>query len=281
MRLPRRRGAASSASGPPSPGHPVAPEVAVHHPGDLDQLRGAAEVRDDRLRVAARGRRRGPVGHHHAQQPLGPDRLGDQVRDQRGVDPAREPQHRLLEPGLVELATDERRDDPAGDVGIDRELLGQREQRLHGARGACPDLAHRSAATSNPGADPALARSVDGEPRPLSDQAAELPLHQLRALVAQQRQRDPLAPHVGEVHVHGEQALVEHRGPEDLRARGPDDLRTAPEREALVHAHAVAEHHERRRELRVGPHEPPPRARGAQAHLVRAREVPPQATTRR
>ena len=44
---------------------------------------------------------------------------------------------------------------------------------------------------------------------------------------------------------------------------------------------AVAEDHERRRELGVGPHERPPRRRRPEADLVRRRQVAARATTRR
>jgi len=116
----------------------LAPEVAIDHRADVDQVAGATERRDDRLRVGARGRRGGSVRHHHRQQPLGADRLRDEVGDDRRVDPARQAEHRPLETGLLELAPDELADHAPGDVGVDRQLARQLErwQRL-GARFGC------------------------------------------------------------------------------------------------------------------------------------------------
>ena len=73
--------------------------------------------------------------------------------------------------------------------------------------------------------------------------------------------------------VDREQALVVERGAEDGRPVRRDDLGAAPERDRLVDADAVAEDHERRRQLRVGAHQRPPRGRGAEADLVRRGEV--------
>ena len=95
---------------------------------------GAAEVGDDRLGVAPRRGRRRPVRHQHAQQLVGADRLGDEVRHERRVDPAGQPEHRPLEAGLAQLAADELGDDPARDVGVDGELVGQLEQRRRACR---------------------------------------------------------------------------------------------------------------------------------------------------
>ena len=93
-----------------------------------------AEPPDDLLGVGARGVGRRPVRHQDAQQPLRADRLGDEVRDERRVDPARQAEDEPLEAGLAELAADELADDPARDVGVDRELVGQLEERLRRRR---------------------------------------------------------------------------------------------------------------------------------------------------
>ena len=105
------------------------PEVPVDHPGDLDQLRGAAEISNHRLRVRSGCRRRRPVRHHHAQEPFRPDGLGDEVRHQGRVDPTREPEHGLLEPGLFELAADERCDRRPRHAGVDAKLVRELEHR--------------------------------------------------------------------------------------------------------------------------------------------------------
>ena len=102
-------------------------EVAVDDRADVDELRRAAEVGDDGLRVRARRRRRRPVRHQHAQERLRADRLGDEVRHERRVDAARQPQHEPVEAGLAQLALDEAGDDPSRDVGVDRELGRQVE----------------------------------------------------------------------------------------------------------------------------------------------------------
>ena len=60
---------------------------------------------------------------------LGADRLGDEVRDERRVDAARQPQHEPVEARLTQLALDEPGDDPPRDVGVDREFGGQLEDR--------------------------------------------------------------------------------------------------------------------------------------------------------
>jgi len=120
---------------------------------------------------------------------------------------------------------------------------------------------------------PRIARRVLGEAGSLGDDPLELADLQLRALVAQQRQRDPLTPDVGRRDLDLEQALVVERRPEHDGPGRSDDLRPAPERDRLVDPDAVAEHDERRRQLGVGPHERAPRRRGAQADLVRGREV--------
>ena len=128
-KLPRRSGVAVAALGPGRARRRLGPEVAIDHRADVDQLARAAERRDDRLGVGARGRRRRPVRHQHREQALGPDRLGDEVRDDRRIDPARQAEHGALEAGLLELAADELADDPARDVGVDRQLGRQLEGR--------------------------------------------------------------------------------------------------------------------------------------------------------
>ena len=52
------------------------------------------------------------------------------IRDDRRIDPARQPEHEAVESGLLELAADELGDDPAGDVGVDGELRWQLERRV-------------------------------------------------------------------------------------------------------------------------------------------------------
>ena len=104
--------------------------------------RVAAEGGDDRLGVGPRGRRRRAVRHQHAQQAVRADRLGRQVRDERRVDAAGEPEHGALEPGLGELAADEDADDAPGDVGVDGELGREleRRRRLEGRIGSAAGL---------------------------------------------------------------------------------------------------------------------------------------------
>ena len=172
------------------------------------------EAGDDRLGVGARRRRRRPVRHQHAQQPLGPDRLGDEVGDERRVDPARQPEDGPLEAGLAELAADELADDPPGDVGVDRELVGQLERGRSAVAGGRrrSDIGAASSAEPDRLADRLAGRHVEarlgagvggrvGAPGParsatIRRQLADL---ELGPLVAQQRQGDPLAPDVGQV----------------------------------------------------------------------------------
>jgi len=69
---------------------------------------------------------------------------------------------------------------------------------------------------------------------PLRDDPRELPGQQVRPLVAEERQGDPLAADVVEDDVAQVQAFIEHRRAQDgLPGRG-DDLRPAPERDRLV-----------------------------------------------
>ena len=118
-----------------------------------------------------------------------------------------------------------------------------------------------------------LARGVVGHPGALGDDPCQLAELELGPLVAQQRQPDPLAPDVGQGDVDGEQALVVHRRAQDRGPGRPDHLGAAPERDRLVDPDAVAEHHERGRQLGVGPHQRPPRRRRPQADLVRGGQV--------
>ena len=157
-------------------------------------------------------------------------------------------------------------------IGISRPEsgIGRRDRSRIGsrllARGALalPDTL-RPAATSRPALRAWLGGGVRREPCPLGDDPAELARLQLEPLVAQQRQRDPLAPHLVQVDVDEVQVVVEERRREDRLAGRPDDLRAAPERHRLVDADPVHEHDERRRELRVGPHQRSPRRRRARA----------------
>ncbi len=102
---------------------------------------------------------------------------------------------------------------------------------------------------------------------------AQLAQVELGPLVAQQGQADPLAPHVAQLDVHRVQPLVEERRREERFAARGDHLRAAPEADRLVHADAVAEDGEARRQLGVGPHQRPPRHGRAQADLVDRRKV--------
>ena len=146
-------------------------------------------------------------------------------------------------------------------AGVDRELVREDEHRR---------LGHGSWSGS--------AVESGREPGPLVDEAAPLAGDEVGPLVAQQRQGDPLAPDVAEVHVREEQALVEQGRGEHGRPARADDLRAAPERDRLVDADPVAEDDERRRQLGVGPHQRPPRVRRPEADLGGAGEV---ATRRR
>ena len=153
---------------------------------------------------------------------LGADRLGDEVGHEGRVDAARQPQDAALEAGLAQLAANEPGDDPARDVRVDRELVGQLEQRPPGVvDGQGRHGAHRAAvrrrrgrrrigsvdgvgvagATSMPGSEPGSGRRVRGQPRALRDDPAKLARLELETLVAQERQRDPLAPDLVEVDV--------------------------------------------------------------------------------
>ena len=147
------------------------------------------------------------------------DRLGDEVRHERRVDPARQAEDDPLEAGLAELAADELADDPAGDVGVDRELVGQLEQRLRLASIGGRPIGRSSAGapssrkpigvarTGSPGAHvetrlgAGVGRRVAGQAGPLGDDPRQLADLELGPLVAQQRQGEPLAPDVGERHV--------------------------------------------------------------------------------
>ena len=199
-------------------------------------------------------------------------------------------------PGLLELAADELGDDPAGDVGVDGELGRQLERRGSGAslgRGHAPrsracgprspcvpkpigSPGGSAAATSKPVSASSADGRVRGQPGALGDDPLQLAHVQLRALVAQQRQGDPLAPDVGGRDLDREQALVVERRREDGLAVRGDDLRPSPERDRLVDPDAVAEDDERRRQLGVGPHQRPPRGRRAESDLVGRREVAPR-----
>ena len=138
--------------------------------------------------------------------------------------------------------------------GVDRELRRQREQRtlfvgddLHrraeAPRAGVPDrrpASTRDAITPpSPGPDgnrarrptrarPGRRRRIDRQAGPLGDDPLQLAHLQLRPLVAQQRQGDPLAPDVVEVDVDDEQALVVQRRREERLAGRRDDLRSRP-----------------------------------------------------
>ena len=176
-------------------GRRLGPEVAVDHRADVDQLAGAAERRDDRLGIGARGRRRRPVRHQHASSRSAPIASATRYATTAESIPPDSAEHRPLEAGLLELAADELADDAAGDVGVDRQLGRQLERRhglggrvrsrscaaIHAAGRACrtsaaasgrrrlavdpePDrrpTAPRPAATSKPGSAPGSACRVD------------------------------------------------------------------------------------------------------------------------
>ena len=89
-----------------------------------------------------------------------------------------------------------------------------------------------------------IAGRVAGQTGPLGDDPRQLADLELGALVAQQRQPDPLAPDVGGRDIDREQALVVERRREQRGAVRADDLGAAPERDRLVDPDAVAEDHE-------------------------------------
>ena len=126
---------------------------------------------------------------------------------------------------------------------------------------------------SKPGPAPGSLVASSARPARSRDDALQFADLELRPLVAQQRQADPLAPDVGRRDVREEHPLVVERGAEHRRAGRRDDLGAAPERDRLVHPDPVAEDHERGGQLGVGAHERPPRGRGAQADLVRRGQV--------
>ena len=218
-------------------------------------------------------------GIWHTQQAIRPDRLGRQVRHERRIDPAGQPEHRLVETGLAQLAADELADDPPRDVRVDRELGRQFErgrQRGHRA-GLLPeaDRVRRPIARGDveAGLGTGITRRVPGQTGPFGHDPRQLADLELGALVAQQRQPDPLAPDVGGGDIDREQALVVERRGEQGGAIGADDLRAAPERDRFVDPDAVAEDHEGRGQLGVCAHEPAPRRRGPEPDLVRGGQV--------
>ena len=213
----------------------------------------------------------------HAQQLLGADRLGDEVGDERGVDAARQPEDRPLEAGLAELAADELGDDPARDGGVDRELVGQLEQRLRRAgHAARRTAAHRSAATSRPGSAPGSAVESAASP------ARSATSRRSSRATSSGRSSRSSGSAIRSRRTSARSTSTKNRpssysGALKIAApAGADDLRAAPERDRLVDADPVAEHHERGRQLGVGAHQRPPRRRRPEADLVRARHVAPR-----
>ena len=79
-----------------------------------------------------------------------------------------------------------------------------------------------------PGLGASSRRSSRGESGPLGDDPGQLADRPLRPLVAQQRQRDPLAAHVGERDVDDEQALLEQRRREQRLRRWVRSPRSRP-----------------------------------------------------
>ena len=206
--------------------------------------------------------------------------------------PPDNPRSAFSKPGLPQLAADELPDDAARDVGVDGELRRELEQGLVGdnlqrrqrdpaPRAEAPrSFPRRPPRTRRLGRrlggrhvqarlGPERGRRIDREARPLRHDALELAHLELGPLVTEQREREPFPSDVVEVHVHEVQPVVVQRRREHGRAGGRDDLRPAPERDRLVHPDPVAEHHERGRQLRVGPHQRPPRRRRPEPHLGR------------
>ena len=116
---------------------------------------------------------------------------------------------------------------------------------------------------------------VVGQTGPFGDDPAQLANLQLESLVAEQRQRDPLAPDVGQRDLDRVQPLVVERRAEDGPTARRDDLGAAPERDRLVDPDPVAEDDERCRQLGVRPHQGPPRGRRPEPDLVRGGQVAP------
>ena len=219
MKLPRRSAEASV----------IGAVEAIDHRRDLDDLGRAAQPADDLLGVRPRRRRRRAIRHQHAQQPFRPDGLGHEVRDERRIDAARQPQHRALEAGLAELAADELGDDPPGDIGVDGQLRRQleRDRAGHRATPSRPPAPRRKpigwgarspGATSSPGSAPGSLVESWRQPGALGDDPVQLAQLELGSLVAQQRQPDALAPDVGDGDIDAEQALVVQRRAQERRS---------------------------------------------------------------
>ena len=222
VKLPRRSGLAARPSGPAAPATSPVPKypstIGLMSTSSLAQPRSAttasASARDagDDVRYGMRTQ----------SSRSGADRLGDEVGDERRVDAAREAEDGPLEAGLAELAADEPADDPARDVGVDRQLGRQLEQgRAVRARmpGSPVPPASRARRALGPGfacrvepdrpprgrlggdVEPGLGASSAVESGAMPARSAmirpQLADLQLRALVAQQRQGDPLAADVG------------------------------------------------------------------------------------
>ena len=279
MKLPRR----TRSLGAAAPAGVVGAEVAVDHRADLDELARAAQRVDARpLGVGARRGRRGPVRHQHAQQPLRADRLGDEVRDERRVDAARQPEHEPLEAGLAELAADELADDPPRDVRVDRELgrAARTAARrviasLRGpasAAGTCRASRHARSGSAEPDRRSSAARRrapARRRRRPWC-RAASPPARRRSAPARGPRSSGRSSRSSGSAtrsrRTSARSTSTVNRPSSNsgaLRQRlaaRRDDLRAAPERDRLVDADAVAEHDERRRQLGVRPHQRPPRA---------------------
>ena len=203
----------------------------------------------------------------HREQPLGADRLGHEVGDERRVDPARQAEDGALEARLLELAPDELGDDPPRDVGVDRQLGRQLERRARppgrsrsrpvtvmpprssgsdgtargGSRSRSARTAPRPATTSRPGSAPGSAVVSSARPaRSATIRRSSRTLSSSRSSRSSGSAIRSRRMSAGR-DVDREQPLVVERGAEDRLAVRRDDLRAAPERDRLVDADPVAE----------------------------------------
>ena len=197
--------------------------------------------------------------------------------------PPDRPRTASLEAGLAELAADELGDDPPRDVGVDRELVRQLEQAARVDGAVRPSSA--DARLKPIGRDRIARRDVEAGLGPSSavESRAGRPARRRSAPARGRR-----APAARRAAAAARSARGGRRPARCRRVNRPsskngalksgsprrrDDLRAAPERDRLVDPDPVAEHHERRRQLGVGPHQRPPRGRRPEADLVRRREV--------
>ena len=232
----------------------------------------------------ARRRRRRPVRHQHAQQALGPDRLGDEVRHERRVDAARQPQDRRSKPAWRSWP---RMNSPmtrrATSVSMASSVGSSKAGRAAAALTTPPRPGRNPmgcgvgspGATSSPGSAPgSLVVSRASPARSAMIRASSRTCSSGRSSRSSGR---PIRSRrmSAERDVDGEQALVVERRAEQRRPVRRDDLRAAPERDRLVDADPVAEDDERGRQLGVRAHQRPPRRRRPEADLVGRGQVAP------